>query len=179
MKSYRLRVLSIFAVWLLLAPLWVTAAPADRDLTPTEVRVQKALKRLPYYGVFDNIEFQVDRDVVTLSGKVLRASLRSEAAAAVLRLEEISRVDNRIEILPLSNNDDRIRLAALREIYANPMLSRYGAGVIPDIRIIVEHGTIMLEGVVDSEAHRRVAEIEARSVPGAFGVENHLRVDRT
>jgi len=179
MRKLRLYRLSLLALVLLVTPLWAADLPSDPGLTHTETRVQKALKKLPYYGVFDNIAFQVDNGVVTLSGKVRRASLKSEAQAAVLRLEEVKSVNNEIEILPLSNFDDQIRLAALRQIYSNPMLSRYAAGVHPAIRIIVERGKITLEGVVRTKTHSRVAEVEARTVPGAFEVENHLKWEKS
>src|SRR5687768_16672358 len=41
--------------------------------------VQRALERLPYYGVFDFIAFQVDRGTVTLSGYAYHGSLKNAA----------------------------------------------------------------------------------------------------
>jgi osmotically-inducible protein OsmY len=46
------------------------------------------------------------------------------------------------------------------------------------LHIIVARGTITLLGVVDSESDKTVAGLRARGVPGAFGVENELTVEK-
>ena len=60
--------------------------------------------------------------------------------------------------------------------HSYPMLNRYGWGTQPSIRIIVENGHVTLEGVVNNQTDRNVAEIRANSVPGVFSVTNDLRV---
>jgi hyperosmotically inducible periplasmic protein len=42
----------------------------------------------------------------------------------------------------------------------------------------MNNGRITLLGVVDSESDKTVAGLRAREVPGSFGVENQLMVDR-
>jgi len=49
-------------------------------------------------------------------------------------------------------------------------------GALRSIHIIVNRGNVTLEGVVDNEMDRNVANIQANSVPGVFSVTNHLRV---
>jgi len=44
------------------------------------------------------------------------------------------------------------------------------------IRIIVKNGKVNLEGVVDNEADKNIANIQANSVPGVFSVTNNLQV---
>jgi hyperosmotically inducible protein len=68
--------------------------------------------------VFDNIDFRVDGSKVTLMGQVTRPTLKSSAEAVVRDIEGIQNVNNQIEVLPLSPNDGRLRLAAYRAIYA-------------------------------------------------------------
>ena len=51
------------------------------------------------------------------------------------------------------------------------------AGDYP-IHIVVKQGRITLLGVVDSEADKTMAGMKARQVPGSFGVENELTIDR-
>ena len=75
----------------------------------TEISVGRALERLPYYGVFDFLAFGVERGTVTLMGYAYRGSLRSEAEEAVKNVSGVDEVANKIEILPASQNDDRIR----------------------------------------------------------------------
>lgn len=142
---------------------------------PNQVRHE--LVMLPYYGIFDNISYRVDGDVVTLFGEVTRPTLKSDAANVVKRIEGVRRVDNEIEVLPLSPMDDRIRLATARAIYGYPTLQRYGMGALPPIHIIVKNGNVTLEGVVANEADKNVATIRANGVFGVFSVKNDLRVE--
>ena len=85
---------------------------------------------------------------------------------------------NDIEVLPVSSNDDRIRLDIARNIYRTDTLERYGFQVNPSIHIIVKNGNVVLEGVVDSEGDKTVAGFKAREVGGVFDVKNNLTVDR-
>ena len=87
-----------------------------------------------------------------------------------------AKVDNQIEVLPLSPNDDRIRLATLRAIYGYAPLQRYALGAIAPIRIIVRNGDVTLEGVVGSEMDKNLAFMRANQVFGSFTVKNALQV---
>lgn len=139
--------------------------------------VRHELVMLPYYGVFDNLAFRVNGSEVELMGQVTRPTLKSDAEQVVKRIEGVERVINNIEVLPLSPDDDRIRLAAYRAIYGNPTLNRYALQAVPPIHIIVKNGNLTLEGVVANEADKNIAGLQANSVPGVFKVTNNLRVE--
>ncbi len=132
---------------------------------------------LPWLSVFDNLEYKVEGSKVTLLGQVSRPAIKSDANSVVKHLDGVTEVDNQIEVLPLSPNDDRIRRATYRAIYDYPALDRYAMGVLPPIRIIVKNGNITLEGIVADESDKNIANIRANSVPGAFSVANNLRVE--
>ena len=142
-----------------------------------EKQIRHELVMLPYYGVFDNLMFKLDDRNVTLLGQVSRPSLKDAAEKAVRKLEGVERVDNRIEVLPLSSNDDRIRRAVYRSVYSAGPLQRYSLEPIPPIHIIVKRGHVALEGVVASEAEKTWAGIRAKQVPLVFSVTNNLRVE--
>lgn len=142
-------------------------------------QVRHQLLTLPWYSVFDNLAFQVDRDKVTLIGQVTRPVLKSDAEGAVKHIEGVAAVVNRIEVLPLSPMDDQLRRALFRTIYREPGLQRYGLGAVPAIHIIVKNGHVTLEGVVDSEMDRNLANIRANQVPNVFSVRNNLVVARS
>ncbi len=142
-------------------------------------QVRHELVTLPYYGVFDNFKFSVDGDKVMLMGKVTRPTLKTSAERVVKQLEGVNQVDNRIEVLPVSPNDNRIRLDVYRSVYSHPMLDRYQLRAVPPIHIIVENGQVSLEGVVATESDKNVAGIQANSVSGVFSVDNNLRVEGT
>lgn len=132
---------------------------------------------LPYYGVFDNLSFRVDGSAVTLMGEVTRPTLKSDAENVVKDIEGVERVINNIEVLPLSPNDDNLRLATYRAVYGHPALNRYALQAVPPIHIIVRNGNVTLEGVVANEGDKNIANIQATGVPGVFGVTNNLRLD--
>jgi hyperosmotically inducible protein len=142
-----------------------------------EQRVRHALLMLPYYNVFDNLEFQVDGSHVTLSGQVTWPVLKSDAANAVKRLEGVESVTNNIEVLPLSRFDSQIRRAAYRAIFGSDGLYRYAMGANPSIHIIVDNGHITLVGVVGNQMDKNLAGIRANSVPGVFSVTNNLMIE--
>jgi len=69
---------------------------------------------LPYYDVFDAIGFKVEGYNVTLFGKVTRPTLKDDAERVVKKIEGVERVNNQIEVLPVSLNDDDIRRRMFR-----------------------------------------------------------------
>jgi osmotically-inducible protein OsmY len=162
--------------------------------------VQQALERLPYYSVFDFIAFQVDRGTVTLSGYAYHGSLKNAAEAAVRRVPGVDEIGNRMELLPASQNDDRIRWETYYRIYTDAFLSRYAPGG-PDrvrrelfdsrrfpgmhqplgayaIHIVVRNGHTTLFGVVDNKGDRQIAEVRAREVGGVFSIENEIEITK-
>jgi hyperosmotically inducible protein len=152
----------------------------EQPSSPAQSRIQREVRHellmLPYFGVFDNIAYQVDGDTVTLLGSVTRPTLKSDAENVVKRIEGVSRVVNKIDVLPPSSMDDQLRVALFRAIYGYPALEKYSLGVQKPIRIIVKSGQITLEGVVDSQADKDLAGMRAKGVPGGFSVTNNLRV---
>jgi hyperosmotically inducible protein len=137
------------------------------------------LLMLPYYDVFDWLEGQVEPDgTLTLRGQVVRPTTKSDAEAGVRDIDGVTRVNNQIEVLPLSSSDDRLRQRVYRSIYEfNSPLFRYGQRAVPPIHIIVNHGRVTLKGVVASRSDSRIAYARARTVPGSFAVDNQLIVE--
>jgi len=173
------KIFATAAVALTSALLWAGPAPmADTGQARIEREVRHELVMLPYYGVFDDLKYRVDGNTVTLLGAVTRPTLKEDAERAVKRIEGVEQVKNQIEVLPLSPEDDRIRLAEYRAIYADPALNRYALQAVPPIHIIVKNGNVTLEGVVANEMDKNLAEIRAKGVPGVFSVTNHLQVEQ-
>jgi hyperosmotically inducible protein len=139
--------------------------------------VRHSLAMMPRFSVFDELKFQVDGGTVTLTGQVTQPVVKDDAASAAIHVEGVTNVVNNIEVLPLSPDDDRVRLAVYRAIYGDRTLAtRYGFQAQPPIHIIVKNGMVRLEGVVASNMDRTIAGIRAQGVFGAFQVENDLQV---
>jgi hyperosmotically inducible protein len=141
--------------------------------------VRHELVTLPYYGVFDWLQFEVQPDnTVVLRGQVVRPTTKSEAEARVKDIDGVSKVVNQIQVLPLSPQDDRLRVALYRSIYNwNSPLFRYATQAVPPIHIIVDHGRATLKGIVANKGDAQLAYMRARSVPGLFDVKNELQVE--
>ena len=140
--------------------------------------VRHELNMIPQFTVFDNLAYRVDGGTVTLFGQVRDAIVKDSAEARLKHLEGVERVDNRIEILPASFNDDRIRGQVARAVFNDARLFNYGTQPVPPIHIIVKNGHVNLEGVVRTQADKDDAFIRANGVPGVFSVQNNLQVEQ-
>ena len=148
---------------------------------PAQARIQKEVRHellmLSYFGVFDDIAFQVNGATVTLLGSVTRPTLKSDAENAIKHIEGVEHIVNNIDVLPPFPMDDQLRLQLYRAIYGYGALEKYALGVQKPIRIIVKSGHVTLDGVVDSNADKNVAGLRANGVPGIFSVTNNLQTD--
>jgi hyperosmotically inducible protein len=172
---------------------------SQEDTVKIVNEVQKKLGSLVDYDVFDWITFGIQGRTVILKGYASRDMLKSDAQSAVKGIPGVERVENQIQVLPNSPNDDRIRAQVYNRIYTAPSLSRYNANAGPIFRglsvarmaggitvdpplgyhaihIIVNNGHVTLYGVVDSSGDAAIANMQANSAPGAFSVDNDLIV---
>ena len=141
--------------------------------------VYHELVMLSQLTIFDNLQYKVEGSKVALMGQVNNAILRDSAEKVVRRIEGVENVENKIEVLPPSPNDDRIRRQVARALFNDDRLFRYSMGSVPPIHIIVKNGHVTLEGVVDSQTDKDAAFLKANGVPGVFSVENHLQVQKS
>jgi hyperosmotically inducible protein len=189
-RRFSMRVISrairvfVFSGSLLLAGM-AYGAPApnagtavDPDVAAISSQAKHNLSMLPWYGVFDNLKFQVSGSEVILSGQVTseHSQTKNDAENEVRRIPGVTKVVNNIEVLPLSMFDDQIRRAEYRTIFSTSDLGRYTMGAIPPVHIIVDNGHVTLEGKVMNQMDRDVAGIAANTVPGVFSVTNNLQI---
>jgi hyperosmotically inducible periplasmic protein len=150
-------------------------APERTEIYLTR-EVHHQLVMLPYYSIFDWLQYRVSGYNIELMGYVVRPSLKSEAGNVVKRIEGVQKVINNIKVLPPSTIDNRIRLAEYLAIYGYPGFEKYAIQAVGPIHIIVNNGNVILEGVVDSQGDKTIADIRAKGVPGTFSVTDNLRV---
>lgn len=180
MKKCRSRILGAVLGTLLFAALMPNAFAHVPQVNSRLVRqIRHELATLPYYGVFDWLEFEARTDgTVVLRGQVVRPTTKSEAEARVREVDGVRNVVNEIQVLPLSPQDDRLRLALYRALYSwDSPLFRYATQAIPSIHIVVDRGRATLKGVVANKSDAQIAYMRARGVPGLFDVKNELIVE--
>ena len=167
-------------ILVLLASTVALCQPKPTYSPKAQARITKEIRHnilmLPDFGVFDNIAFTLNGYDVVLLGQVTQPQLKDAAERVVKKIEGVERVDNRIEVLPPSPNDDRLRRDVFIAIYRYGPLQHYGVGSNRPIRIIVNRGHVTLEGVVDRQSDKNMAGIRANGVFGVFSVQNNLMV---
>ncbi|HYX27714.1 MAG TPA: BON domain-containing protein [Pyrinomonadaceae bacterium] len=176
MKTIKHRLFAIIAVVAIAASAALAGPTQNRSRQQIIKQVQHELRTLPYYGVFDNLSYKVEGSTVTLYGQVVQPTTRSDAGRRVARIQGVLEVVNNIEVLPLSSFDDAVRQRTYRMVFSRAGLYRYAMGADPSVHIVVNHGHVTLEGVVDSRMDSQLAYNAALGVPGVFSVTNHLRV---
>lgn len=176
-----------------------TDQPSEKTASRMGDAIRKEILTLPNYGVFDWVAFNIDNYNVVLQGYASRPTLKDSAERVAKKVEGVAAVENRIEVLPLSRMDDRVRTQAYVRIYGNSQLARYNpnrgvpifisparmaAGLTQDppvgnhpIHIVVNNGNITLYGMVLNDADKSIAGMMANQVPGAFAVKNELGVE--
>ena len=152
------------------------AKPEEKNPSSLPREIHHQLLVLPYYSVFDIIGFTLDGKKVTLTGQVVRPTLKSQAEAAVKSIEGVAIVVNQIELLPASPADDELRRATYRAIFEDATLARYAVQTVPPIHIIVKNGNVALEGTVASVSDKNLAGSRAGGVANVHNVKNNLVV---
>jgi hyperosmotically inducible periplasmic protein len=142
-------------------------------------KIQSAIIKLPYFGVFDNIAFQLQGRTVILLGSVTseHSQTKQDAERAVKKVEGVQNVVNNIQVLPPGPLDARLRREVYNAIYNyGPLFIYSNDKNNPPIRIIVSAARVTLEGQVNTEADKNLCTIRANQVPGVLSVTNNLRV---
>ena len=203
-----LPLLAAALIFSLAAPAVIAQSPSStwsqEDTLRIAKEVQKRLAGLTNYGVFDWITFGFHGKTVVLKGFASRPTLKSSAGNVLKAIPGVESVDNQIEVLPTSPNDDRIRAAVYSRIYTQPSLRKYNAnqgsvaqamrpggrsvawmagGITNDpprgfhaVHIIVKNGNVTLYGAVNNESDAAIAGMQANSAPGVFSVDNDIIV---
>ena len=159
----------------IVSELTIGRAESDRALAE---RVADQVRRSSYFTVFDDVGIGVENGIVTLTGYVTQPIKSEDLARRVSHVDGTQDFVNRLEVLPASLGDDRLRNVVANAIYRDPSFSNYASQAVPPVHIIVRNSSVLLTGVVNSEVERRQAENIVRGISGIIGVQNALRVEK-
>ncbi|HEX8028703.1 MAG TPA: BON domain-containing protein [Vicinamibacterales bacterium] len=159
----------------------LTAKPAfSQDIERKDLQVfndiANQVNRYTQLTIFDSISASVNEGHVVLSGWVTMPFKRDDLERRVRKVDGVSIIDNQIGVLPVSQFDDELRFRIARAIYSHSLFWNYAAMASPPIRVVVNHGRVTLEGVVQSNVERMLARSLASGF-GAFDVKNDLKTD--
>lgn len=141
-------------------------------------RIAETVRQYVHFGIFDDVNIEVDNRSVILSGRVTMPYKRDDLAERVKKIDGVRDLTVTIEVLPVSLSDSDLRDKLARAIYGNQAFRHYASMVNPPIHIIVERGRVTLTGAVASAVEKALAYSLASQVPGAMSVTNALKVDR-
>jgi hyperosmotically inducible protein len=178
-KSMKRNLITMFALaaTVLAGAAAAATAPASSGADIAS-KVAKEIRMYSRYTIWDNVNLRVAGGEVELSGAVSRPFKKQDIQRIVQSVPGVTSVTNNLEVLPLSNFDDNLRLRVARAVYGAPALSRYAIQAVPPIHIIVKNGEVTLEGVVNNEMERNIAYAQASAAGLSFGpVKNNLRVE--
>jgi hyperosmotically inducible periplasmic protein len=153
----------------------------NRDDTAPEGILRQARRSIllyPFYTIFDHIvlQCQPDGDLI-VSGQVTQPYKKLDIGNFLAHIDGVTQLTNNLQVLPVSQFDDEIRIAVARAIYDDPYFINYRNQPIPPIHIIVDNGNVTLYGVVNSPVDKAKAGEDARLATTYFGFKNDLRVE--
>jgi hyperosmotically inducible protein len=138
--------------------------------------ISDQVNRYTQFTIFDNVETSISEGQVVLNGSVTMPYKKNDIERRVRSVDGVVAVDNRIEVLPVSQFDDELRFRIARAIYGNSAFWQYASMVNPPIHIVVNRGRVRLTGVVQSNVERMLARSLATGF-ASFEVKNDLKTD--
>ena len=138
--------------------------------------LSESVNRYTQFTIFDSIDASVTQGHVTLGGWVTMPYKKNDLERRIRSIAGVNSVDNKIQVLPVSQFDDELRFRIARAIYGNSAFWNYAAMANPPIHIVVNAGRVTLQGVVQSNVERQLARSLATGF-AAFEVKNELKTD--
>lgn len=160
---------------LLASPGAAQVSDTDDAQRRTGEAVNLSVGGAPQLTVFDVVRASVRDGVVTLTGKVTDHSKRDALRRRLEEVEGVRDVQDLVIVLPASKTDDDLRERIARAIYGHARFWGYAMMPSPPIRIIVEHGSVTLVGVVRNAGDRTLARVLAMQ-SGAPSVGDELEI---
>ena len=93
--------------------------------------ISDSVNRYSQFTIFDNIEASVADGRVVLSGWVTMPYKGADLERRVVKVAGVTAVDNKIEVLPVSQFDDELRFRIARAIYSHSSFWNYAAMASP------------------------------------------------
>ena len=100
------------------------AAAAESENLQLFRDVQRQVLRYPHFTIFDSVNAQGRQRHVTLVGKVTMPYKRTDIEKRVAKVAAVTSIDNRIEVLPVSQFDDELRFRSRGRSTATPTSGR-------------------------------------------------------
>jgi hyperosmotically inducible protein len=149
------------------------------DVTPQQIAQQarKDILTYPWYTVFDWVTLTLQGDRLSVNGQVTQPYKKDDIGNYLAHVKGVADLENNLQVLPLSNYDESLRLSIARAIYNDPYFMNYRNQAVPPIHIIVNNGNVTLEGVVLNQLDRAKADADARLAATFFNFTDNLQLE--
>jgi hyperosmotically inducible protein len=138
--------------------------------------ISTLVNRDTQFTIFDSVDASIVDGHVVLRGWVTMPYKSADIEKRVAKVDGVKSVKNEIEVTPVSQFDDELRVRVARAIYGNSSFWNYAAMAAPPVHIVVVRGHVTLTGVVNNNVERVLARSLATGL-GAFDVKNDLKTD--
>jgi hyperosmotically inducible protein len=154
----------------------MTIAKAENDTKLAE-QVINTIRQYAYFTVYDDFQGRIRNGTVYLGGAVTDPKKLSDVIERVAKVKGVQAIDNKVNVLPANDSDDRLRVAIANAIYQLPDFERYSMAD-PPIHIVVDRGHVTLVGMVRSDIEKRKALEAARFVFGVLALEDRIQLPK-
>jgi osmotically-inducible protein OsmY len=166
------RILKVKGLQSIMSDLVIARAESDEKLSE---EVGNKIRGYDLFTVYDSFDGRVKNGVVYLGGAVTEPKKLTDVVERVAKIKGVQAIENKVTVLPPSQQDDRLRVAVATAIYRLPEFERYSMAD-PPIHVIVQNSRVVLVGAVRAELEKRKALEAARFVEGSLGVEDRIQV---
>jgi len=166
------RILKVPGIESIMSELTIAKAESDQKLIE---EVGNKIRGYDLFTVYDNFEGRVRNGVVYLAGAVTEPKKLTDVVERVAKIKGVQGIDNKVTVLPPSQEDDRLRVLVANAIYSQSEFERYSMAD-PPIHVIVQNSRVTLVGAVRAELEKRKALEAARFVQGTLSVEDRIVV---
>jgi len=156
----------------LVSELTIAKAESDEKLAK---EVVDTIRRYALFTVYDDFQGSVKNGIVHLRGAVTDEKKLADVMERVAKVRGVQEIDNKVTVLPESQEDNRLRVTIANAIYSLSDFERYSLAD-PPIHVIVNRGHVTLVGAVRSELEKRKAYEAARFVNGVLALEDRVVV---
>ena len=166
------RILKVPGIESIMSELMIQKPESDQKLVE---EVGNKIRGYDLFTVYDNFEGRVRNGIVYLAGAVTDPKKLTDVVERVAKIKGVQAIDNKVTVLPASQEDDRLRVLVARAIYSQPEFERYSMAD-PPIHVIVQNSRVTLVGAVRAELEKRKALEAARFVQGTLSVDDRIAV---
>lgn len=138
---------------------------AAQSPTTLAAALAEAIHAHPQFGIFDDVEVEVEGTLGVLTGRVTSAEKKARLGECASQVPGVTGIRNDLMVLPASRADDKLRQRIARSVYGHPAFWSHAARRNPPIHVVVEGGHVTLTGTVETPAEAALA----RSLAGGLG----------